>query len=78
MTGNVQLLTLQLYDHNKKWISLATISSLATGYSFNSLLLSGYTNASGLVTSGVYTVSDASGLVLFTGIATGAYTNFAT
>lgn len=78
MTGNVQLFTLQLYDHNKKWISLATISSLATGYTFDSLLLSGYTNSSGLVTSGMYTVTNASGIVLFTGVTTWTYTNFAT
>ena len=78
ITGNVQLLTLQLYDHNKKWITLATLSSLATGYNFDSLLLSGYTNASGWVNSGIYSVSNASGIVLFTGITTGTYTNFAT
>lgn len=77
-TGHVQLLTLQLYDHNRQRIPLATISSLATGYDFDSLLLSWYTNASGLVTSGIYTVADASGVVLYTGIASWTYTNFAT
>jgi hypothetical protein len=77
-TGHVQLLTLQLYDHNKKWISLATVSSLATGYTFDTLFLSWYSNASGLVDSGIYTVTNASGTVLFTGVATWAYTNFAT
>ncbi len=77
-TGHVQLLTLQLYDHNSQRVSLATLSSLATGYDFDSLLLSWYTNASGLVTSGIYTVVNASGVALYTGIASWAYTNFAT
>jgi len=77
-TGNIQLFTLQLYDHNKKWITLATLSSLTTGYNFNSLLLSGYTTTSGLVNSGIYSVIDASGVVVYTGITTGVYTNFAT
>ena len=77
-TGNVQLLTLQLYDHNRQRIPLATISSLATGYEFDSLLLSWYTNASGLVSSGIYTVTNASGVVLYTGVVSWAYTNVAT
>ena len=77
-TGHVQLLTLQLYDHNKQRIPLATVSSLATGYDFDSLLLSWYRNTSWLVTSGIYTVANASGVVLYTGIASWAYTNFAT
>lgn len=40
ITGNIQSFTLQVYDHNGQWISLAMLSSLATGYSFDTLLLS--------------------------------------
>lgn len=45
-TGNVQLFTLQLWDHNQQWIPLTTVSSLATGTTFDSLLLSGVKNIS--------------------------------
>ncbi|MFA7717364.1 MAG: hypothetical protein WC875_01510 [Candidatus Absconditabacterales bacterium] len=68
-------LTIQLWDHNQQWVSIATMSSGATGTTFNSFLLSGITNASGLVTSGFYHVTG-SGSYLYTGIATGLYNTF--
>lgn len=78
-SGDIQLLTIQLYDHNQQRVSLGTVSSAVTGYSFNSLLLSWVTNQSGLVLSGLYHVlwTGLSGQVIhvYTGVATGAYTN---
>jgi hypothetical protein len=68
-------LTIQLRDHNQQWVPIATLSSWVTSTTFNSLLLSGITNASGLVTSGLYTVLG-SWSYLYTWIATGAYSNF--
>ena len=65
-------LTLQLYDHNAQWITLATLAAGTTGYTFDSSLLSGKWSSTGLVLSGLYTQWVGTSVV-YTGIASGNY-----
>jgi hypothetical protein len=72
LSGNVQQLTVQLWDHNSQWINVATVPSTSTGVTFDSktLVNTGLYTITGLNASGVYNI--------YTGIYTGAYTTFAT
>ncbi|MFA5747977.1 MAG: hypothetical protein WC872_02575 [Candidatus Absconditabacterales bacterium] len=77
-----ELISIQLLDHNNQWISIANFTGSSDSINFDSRLLSGIYNTSGLLFSGYYNITgtNASGQIyyIFTGTYTGAYTNYFT